>query len=319
LEYKRLLAARVAIAAAVILLPTTLLVGSIRTHHVSLKKLPLRVTVIDVGEGDSILVRTPTGRTMLIDGGGDRSADMRGGSSSESPIGEKRVVPFLRSEGVAAINVLVITHPHGDHVGGLTAVVRDIPVGTVLDGTALPYRSDMYRTLMTQIRAKQIPYNHARRGETIDFGDGVHADVLNPPNALIYGNGLDDKTINNYSAVLRVSYGTTAFLFDGDAETEAEHYILSNYSASYLHCDLLKAGHHGSRNASSDDWLSAVRPTAAIISCGLNNVFGHPHPEALARLRAHNIAIYRTDMNGSVEADSDGTKVTVSTDHGGPG
>ena len=278
----------------------------------------LRVTAIDVGEGDSILIQTPTGRTMLIDGGGDKATDLPGQGGSESPIGEKVVVPFLRSRGIGEIDVLLITHPHGDHVGGLVAVVRDLQVDNVLDGTTLPYPSETYRNLIGEIRAKHIAYHFARRGEHIDFGDGVKADVLNPPpGELIYGTEFDDKTINNYSAVVRLSYGGTVFLLDGDAESEAEQTMLAAYPPSFLKANVLKAGHHGSRNASSDAWLSAVQPAAAIISCGKNNVFGHPHPEALARLRAHHIAIYRTDMNGSVEADSDGKVVTVTAAVGG--
>jgi competence protein ComEC len=312
LPFKSLLTRRAAIVAAVVLLPLTLVLASSWIQQLAGVKAPLRVTAIDVGEGDSILIETPSGRTMLIDGGGDKGTDLAGETIAESPIGEKVVVPFLRSRGIGEINVMLITHPHGDHVGGLGAVVRDMQVDNVLDGTTLPYPSATYRTLIAQIRAKRIPYHYARQGEKIDFGDGVSGEVLNPPsNALIYGAGFDDKTINNYSAVVRLAYGNTVFLLDGDAETEAEHFILAHYAGAFLRANILKAGHHGSRNASSDDWLSAVQPTAAIISCGKNNMFMHPHPETLARLKAHGIAIYRTDLNGSVEADSNGRTVTV--------
>jgi beta-lactamase superfamily II metal-dependent hydrolase len=307
-----------AIVAAIVLLPLSLLTAS---HWMApWRRAALRVTAIDVGEGDSILVRTPSGRTMLVDGGGDKATDIPGETGPpESPIGERMVVPYLRSQGIDEVDVVLITHPHGDHVGGLVAVVRDLKVDTVLDGTTLPYPSVTYRNLIGEIRAKHVSYHFARRGEKIDFGDGVHADILNPPaGRLPYGTDFGDKTMNNYSAVVRLSYGSTVFLLDGDAETEAEANILRAYPESFLRANVLKAGHHGSRNASSDAWLAVVQPTAAIISCGRNNVFGHPHPEALARLRAHHVAIYRTDLNGAVEADSDGTNVTVKAYVGGP-
>ena len=275
----------------------------------------LRVTAIDVGEGDCILVQTPTGRTMLIDGGGTHGTDRAGGSNSgmeERAVGEKVVVPFLRSRGISEIDVLVITHPHGDHVGGLGAVVRDLQVESVLDGTTLAYPSATYRNLVSAISAKHIPRDAARRGDTVDFGDGVRADILNPPNIpLIYGSDFGDKTINNYSAVLRLSYKHTTFLLDGDAEVEAEQNMLAAYPLTYLKADVLKAGHHGSRNASSDAWLDAVQPRTAIICCGRDNLFRHPHPETLARLADHHVQVYRTDLNGSVEADSDGSSVTT--------
>ncbi len=268
------------------------------------------MTIVDVGEGDCILVQTPSGRAMLIDGGGDRSMD-REHNMVSSDIGDRVVVPFLRREGVDDVNVMVITHPHGDHVGGLGAVVREIQTDAVLDGTTLRLPVQTYRDLLQSASSRHIAYSPARRGETIDFGDGVRAEVLNPPvRQLVYGTGFDDKTINNYSAVLKLTYGKTSFLLDGDAEQEAEQNILQAYPLSYLKADVLKAGHHGSRNASCDAWLDTVSPHFAAICCGKNNEFGHPHAETLQRLTNHNIVVYRTDNDGSFEFDSDGQTVT---------
>jgi competence protein ComEC len=250
---------------------------------------------------------------MLIDGGGTHATDeAHGAAASESAIGEKIVAPMLRRLGVSEINILLITHPHGDHVGGLAAVVRDFKVDAVLDGTTLPYPSQTYHDLIAQIQAKLIPYEPARRGETLSFGDGVTGTVLSPPiGRLLYGTGFDDKTINDYSAVVRLAYGHNVLLLDGDAEAEAEQDILATYPLSYLKADVLKAGHHGSRNASSDAWLDAVQPKIAIICCGKNNLFMHPHPETLARLAAHHVLVYRTDLDGNIEVDCDGSRVTA--------
>ncbi len=276
--------------------------------------------MLDVGEGDSILVQTPSGRTLLIDGGGSRRPDAGRGATAgqyadEDPIGERVLMPELRRLGVSEINVLLITHPHGDHIGGLPAVLRDEKVDAVLDGTTLPYPSAGYRRLVANIRARALPYSPARRGDTLDFGDGVRGAVLNPPaGALTYGTAFDDKTINDYSAVVRLSYGRTVLLLDGDAEQEAEDDMLAHYPAGYLKAEALKAGHHGSRNASSDEWLSAVSPDVAVISCGKGNLFHHPHVETLERLAQHNIRTYRTDQNGTVTLVSDGKTVSVSSE-----
>jgi competence protein ComEC len=307
LPSEQLQAARRALLILAVSMPLLLLV-SLRLLHGAGTGAPGRlvVDVIDVGEGDCILIETPSGRTMLIDGGGSRN------ESVESDVGEQVVVPFLRSRGIGEINVLLITHPHGDHVGGLSAVLRNCRVDTVLDGDVLPYPSKTYQLLLAQIRADHIAYHKARRGETVDFGDGVRGVVLSPPpGVLAFGTGLDDKTINNYSAVIRLTYGRRAFLFDGDAEAEAEQTMLNYYGAAYLASDFLKVGHHGSKNASSDAWLSAVHPSIGAISCGYHNIFGHPHPDTLARLAAHHVQVFRTDLDGTIEVVSDGNTLSA--------
>ena len=306
--------------AILLLLPAILLAG--QSWRQSQNTSELRVSVLDVGEGDSILVQTPSGRTLLIDSGGSRRPDggRRGGdggaqSSDEDSIGERVLMPELRRLGVGEINVLLITHPHGDHIGGMPAVLRDEKVDAVLDGTTLPYPSLGYRRLAADIRGRKLPYAPARRGDLIDFGDGVHATVLNPPSGTFaYGTAFDDKTINDYSAVVRLSYGHTVIMLDGDAEQEAEDDMLAHYPAGYLKATALKVGHHGSRNASSDEWLSAVGPSYAAISCGQGNPFHHPHQEALDRLSEHGIRIFRTDRNGTVTWISDGKTVSVSSE-----
>lgn len=266
----------------------------------------LRVTVLDVGQGDSILVETPQGRAMLIDGGGLNDESQTG----ESDPGQKIVVPYLHYRGINRIDVLVLTHPHGDHVGGLPAVLREESVGVVLDGTVLPYPGPGYAAFLGEIKSRRIPYRQARRGMTLDLGDGVRVEVLNPPSqGTPYGLGADDATINNYSAVLRLTYGRTAFLLTGDAEFEAEQSMLA--ACPDLSADVLKAGHHGAGNATGDDWLARVRPRFAAISCGRHNHFNHPNPATLARLSAHGVHTFRTDQNGAIVFVSDGHTVTA--------
>ena len=266
----------------------------------------LRVTVLDVGQGDCILVETPTGRAMLVDGGGSNDESQ----VDSTDVGLKTVVPYLHFRGINKLDVVVLTHPHGDHCGGLTAVLREEPVGVVLDGTVLPYPSADYGAFRQEIADRHIPYRHAARGMRLDLGDGVTALVLNPPVAgTPYGTQPDDATVNNYSVVLRLGYGRTHVLLTGDAETEAEDNILA--AGFDLSCDVLKVGHHGAANATGDAWLARVRPRLAAISCGRHNPFGHPHPATLARLAAHHVTTYCTAWNGAIVFVSDGRTVTA--------
>ena len=271
----------------------------------------LRVTAIDVGQGDSTLIRTPAGRTLLIDGGGNSDE----ADADAADVGVKVVVPLLSYLGINRLDVLVLTHPHGDHVGGLAAVLRALEVGTVLDGTTLPYPSPAYSQFLALVRSKGIPYARAVRGMRLDMGDGVTLRVLNPPptpafgTAAVFGTGTDDAAINNYSAALLIQYGRTRFILTGDAQCEAEEAMLDAHTD--LACDVLKAGHHGSHNATSDNWLARLRPRLAVISCGRHNRFGHPAPSTLARLDAHGVQTYRTDHQGAVTFVSDGRTVTA--------
>jgi len=274
----------------------------------------LKMTAIDVGQGDSILLETPSGRAILIDGGGVNDSEE---SSPDLDVGEKVVVPYLRHEGLHRIDLVVVTHPHGDHVGGLTAVLRTFPVGRVLDGTVLTYNTDAYNALRHMERARHVPCTPARRGMTIDLGDGITLDCLNPPPyGTPYGTDPSNSAMNNYSAVLRLTYRKVHILLDGDAQTEAEDSMLAAYPGG-LSADVVKCGHHGSENATTNEWLDAVRPRYGIISCGLHNHFGHPSPLTLGRLAAHHVQTFVTAYNGAVTVVTDGNTVSVSEEREG--
>ena len=271
----------------------------------------LRVIAVDVGQGDCTLVVTPSGRTILVDGGGT-SDEMAAG---DTDVGARIVVPLLQYLGINFLDVLVLTHPHGDHVGGLAAVVHGPRIGAILDGTVLPYPSPAYLAFRQGAAQRNIAVARAVRGQTLNMGDGVMVTVLNPPDALTYGasaaygTGSDDATINNYSVGLRIDYGQTRFILTGDAENEAEGVMLAAHPG--LACDVLKAGHHGSKNATGEDWVSRLAPRFAVISCGRHNRFGHPAPSTLARLDAHGVNTYRTDTQGAITFVSDGKTVTA--------
>lgn len=264
------------------------------------------MTILDVGQGDCLFVETPGGRTMLIDGGGAGNESQ----ADASDVGERTVVPFLHHKAVNRVDVLMLTHPHGDHAGGLSAVLREETVGIALDGTVLPSPTPAYTEFRTLVRQKHVAYKRAARGMSLNLGDGVRADILNPPaTGMPYGTNPDNATVNNYSVVLRLSYGQTRFLLDGDAQAEAEQTMEA--AGDNLRADVLKTGHHGADNATGDAWLDRVHPRFAVISCGARNTFGHPSPRTLARLAAHGVQIFRTDKNGAVTFVSDGRTVTA--------
>lgn len=248
----------------------------------------LDVFFLDVGQGDCTFIRTPSGRTILIDGGG------RPERPDFDSVGTRIVEPFLRSRGVNRIDLLVLTHPHDDHAQGLISVARDFKVEMVLD-SAQSHTSLCYRRFLEIVARRHIPYKRAVRGQVFDFGDGVRALVLNPPDPRIENS---PDTANDNSIVLRFTYGSSALVMTGDASRAAEQAMIE--SGLPLRADVLKVGHHGSPSATGEDWLDAVRPRIAVISVGANNSFGHPSLEILSRLTARGITIYRTDRDGAV-------------------
>ncbi|HTY12745.1 MAG TPA: DNA internalization-related competence protein ComEC/Rec2 [Candidatus Omnitrophota bacterium] len=256
----------------------------------------LKVTAIDVGQGDSIFVEAPSGHTMLIDGGP---------KYKNSDAGRRFVLPFLHAHGINKIDILVLTHPHDDHVGGLVSVMKDLPVGLVLD-SGQAHTSRAYLDFLKTIDRKNIPYKVARAGLNIDLGPEMKATVLNPQEPFI-----EESALNNNSVVIRLVYGKTSFMLDGDLEKEGEQRVMR--FANGLRTTILKAGHHGSRTASSQEYLDAVRPEAALISVGVKNQYHHPHPSTLKKFEAMGIKIYRTDRNGNIEVSTDGVKYSILT------
>jgi len=271
---------------AVAILVFVLLAGFRREDRV------LSVVMVDVGQGDCIFLRTPCGHTILMDGGGTA-----GGEDEDTDVGMRTVEPFLRSQGVNRLDLVVLSHPHNDHLQGLVCVVRDWPVNMVLE-PGIPYPSLAYSQFLREIRANHIQYRQSVRGEVLDFGDGVRAQVLNPPPMKLANTG-DDT--NNNAIVLRFTYGKEALLLMGDAGDAAEAEILN--TGAMVRSDVLKVGHHGSSTASGDAWLDAVSPSVGMISVGKNNIFGHPSPKTLQRLLEHDVRVYRTDLGGAIFVD----------------
>ena len=255
-----------------------------------------KATFLDVGQGDSIFLQFPYGGNMLIDGGPGGRYDMG-----------KRVVAYLHRQGGMRVNIIVLSHPHDDHGGGLIAVLRNIPVGLVLD-SGQTHTSYSYEEFLKLIEEKRIPYRVVKAGEEVAGFREVKIMVLNPPSHLLEGTESD---INNNSLVLKVAYGKLNLLLPGDIGREAERGLLRY--GHHLESTLLKVPHHGSRTSSTPDFLDLVNPRIAVISVGRRNPFHHPAPETLLRYKKRGVKIYRTDRQGAIIFTSNGRSFRVRT------
>jgi competence protein ComEC len=250
----------------------------------------LTVHFIDVGQGDSMLVQV-NNRSMLIDGGPRKSG--------------VTLVSYLKNHGVKALDYIVSTHPHADHIGGLLAVLRLFPVGQVID-SGQPHATQTYEQYLTLIDRKNIPYMVPEAGQHIDLGPGVCAEVLGP-----VGNE-SGGSLNENSIVVKLSYHNVSFLFMGDAGFPEERAIMA--TGADLRSDVLKVPHHGSKYSSSARFLTKVKPEVSVIEVGENN-YGHPSPKTLARYQKIGSVVYRTDINGNVVVTTNGNSFTVTPEH----
>ena len=260
----------------------------------------LELTVLDVGQGDSLLVISPRGKTMLIDAGGTFGGFSGHEEHNGPDPGEDAVSPYLWSRGIQKLDIVALTHAHQDHIGGLTAVLQNFRVGTLMLGRE--ESSPALAKLENFARREKIPIVHETRGTTFAW-DGAEARFLWPEPAQ---DAMLTEPKNDDSLVLHLKYGNREFLLPGDAEKQAENSILSQDDGATLQADVLKVGHHGSKNSTMTEFLSAVHPSIAIISAGENNPYGHPSPELLARLQSAGAKILRTDRNGAVQVLTDG-------------
>ena len=261
-----------------------------RLKYRKLSENDLEVHFIDVGQGDSIFIRSKEG-VVLIDTGTDDS--------------QYRFSEYLRSYNVKKVDCLVITHPHSDHIGGARRILEDFPVGTVMMCES-DSSSKYLETVLNIIDEKGIKLVAPLRGDVYGIGN-IRMRILSPPSEA-------DTAENDGSIVMRVEWGETTFLLAGDAESEAEARIIADFPPEYIKSDVLKVGHHGSYTSTSDEFLDVVKPEWAVISCGYMNLYSHPHSEVLRRLKNHGVQdenILRTDERGDIVFLSDGKKVRL--------
>ncbi|MFQ5797903.1 MAG: ComEC/Rec2 family competence protein, partial [Bacteroidota bacterium] len=224
--------------------------------------------------------------------------------------GERMIIPFLRKRGTSSIDVVLITHPHSDHIGGLESVLEEFSVRRVVDA-GQKIGSDVYKRFMAFVEAENIPLRRVQAGDTLGGFGGIRLYVLHPHTDIDHpASGLQVKNLNDVSVVLKLVYGETSFLFTGDVEKSGERELQQTFG-SFLDSDVLKIGHHGSSTSSSLSFLQEVTPRIGIISVGKFNKFSHPSEEVLARLRALQIEVHQTDEQGAVVLESDGRRISI--------
>jgi competence protein ComEC len=263
----------------------------------------LQVTVLDVGQGDSLFLAFPGGHTMLVDGGGDLTSFYSGGMRAGMDIGEEVVSPYLWSRGIKKIDVIALTHAHQDHLGGLPAILENFEVRELWVGRDINIAA--YRHVLGVARERGVRILHRKQGETFNL-DGVSGSILWPDN-LYEGKAAN----NNDSLVIRLTDGSQSFLLAGDIEQPSERKILAEDQTVAV--NFLKVAHHGSKTSTIDPFLTAVHPGFAAISVGKDNSFGHPSPEVIDRLQAAGVRVYRTDLDGAITATTNGRTLGVTT------
>jgi competence protein ComEC len=257
----------------------------------------LHVSFLDVGQGDAILIQTPNGQDILIDGGPD---------SQKVNLELSKKLPFWDR----TIDFVVCTHSQADHITGLVEVLQRYKVKQVLE-PGVSYNSSIYQEWCNLVEEKQIKRDKAQAGQEIDLGNGIKLEVLNPPASLWEGTSDD---VDNNGVVLRLSWGKVSFLFTADIREEVEFALIGQ--RANLKSTVLKVSHHGSKTSTSQQFLAAVDPEVAVISVGEDNPFGHPSPEVLERLidRVGEDNVYRTDEDGTIEFITDGERLWMGAD-----
>ena len=252
----------------------------------------LEVEILDVGQGDSILIKSPAGKLVLIDGGTGNG---------------RSTIDHLSKRNIQEINLMVATHAHADHIGGLDEVLEAIPVKNFLD-SGIPHTTQSYRKVMALVESKDIPYIEGKNGRKFRLDDGIVLELLHPQDLALKNTRSD---LNSNSVVIRLTHGDNCMLFTGDAEEPTEDALIQK---GLEPCSVLKVAHHGSNHSSTDRFLNAVQPEIALISCGKDNRYGHPGEETMEKLHRIGAQIYRTDQLGTIKLISDGKLVKVESE-----
>lgn len=262
--------------------------ASITTNPIADENIGLAVHFIDIGQGDSALLQSK-GEFALIDSGEYSERD--------------KLISYLSSQGVDELEFIISTHPHSDHCGSLSAVMSNFDTKALICPDVYS-DSNVWNYVLDTADERGVPFINPSPEDEFSLGSATLTIYSPSPDA-------EYSSLNDYSIVCKAEYGNTSFLFTGDAEKQVEKELLK--SGFDLSADILKCGHHGSSSSNSADFIKAVNPSAAIISCGENNDYGHPHSETLKTLEKCNIPVYRTDEDGTITVTSDGEQLYIYT------
>lgn len=260
----------------------------------------LQVHMLDVGQGDSLLIITPEKKVILIDAGLAKAG--------------LKVVQKLKEYNIDTIDLAVATHPHADHIGGMPKVLEAVKVKKFLD-SGQSHPTATYAKLLDTVKEQIGSLTVARLGQDFELDSGIELKVLGPSEPLL--DRVSGSVENANSVIIMLTYGDFRMLFTGDSEDETEARLLEEKVK--LNAQVLKVAHHGSQYATTDEFLKKVSPEAAIISCGEDNNYGHPAPPTLDKLKAAKIKTYRTDLQGEITVLSDGKNYQVKTEHDATG
>lgn len=245
------------------------------------KKSLLSIHMIDVGQGDSILVQTPTNKNILIDGGDEDS--------------ENIIISYLRQKRIKTIDIIIATHPDSDHIGSLDNIIKKFNVNSIY----MPEQStdsEAYQNLINSCTDKNLSIQHLYKNDVLNIDNNINIYVLSP--------SYIQEESNLNSIVFKLTFNDNSFLFMGDAEEENEKEILHSFKLNNI--NFIKIGHHGSNSSSSLKFIKKISPDIAAISCGYKNQYGHPHREVINNLKQNHVSIYRTDRIGDIVFYSDG-------------
>lgn len=261
----------------------------IEDKNIVVTKIPLEIHFIDVGQADSVLIKSNE-RSMLIDAGNNDDAEL--------------LKSYLKTQNIKELEYVIGTHPHEDHIGSLDTVINNFDIKNVI----MPKKATTTKTfedVVTAIENKKLTITLPKVGDKYNIGDAEFT-ILSPVKE-DYGSNL-----NNYSVSILLTYGENKFIFTGDAEKEVEEDIIN--TKINIDADLMKMGHHGSTTSSSEEFLDKISPQIAIITCGVDNSYGHPHQEILDTLTKRNVETYRTDLQGNIIVSSDGKNIEIETE-----
>lgn len=249
------------------------------------KDSQLMISYMDVGQGDAAYIKV-NGNDILIDAGPRSNS--------------KELLEQLKAKNIDNFELVIATHPHEDHIGGMVDVFKEYEVKAFYS-PKITHTTKTYENLVKAVKNEGLKTKELKSGMVIDLGEGAKFDVFTPQKS-------EYEELNDYSPIMKLSFGDTSYLFTGDAEKLAEEEALAKYKTS-LDSDVIKFGHHGSSSSSSDAFIEAVSPKYGIISCAKDNKYGHPHRETLDIIKKYNIKTFRTDTDGEIILTSDGKSI----------